>query len=164
MEESPTTQEREDGRPPDLAKFRDHDLYFEPPYLPAGWELTEVHVETVVWSDGSQTGSNFVLYYTRPDYFEIYIGRLLQRPGCKIERVEYLPEGQHAYTLGEIRGVPVLYLHQAPGELIQADLEVAFVLDDVLTSVHTWAIDFDELIEMADALIAESQQPSPSQP
>ena len=147
-----------------LDEFRDHDLFFEPPYLPAGWELTEAHAETIIWDDGSQTGSMFYLSFSRPDYFTIAVGRLLQRPDCKIERVEYLPEGQHAYTLGEIRGVPVLYLHQAPGEAIQADLWVEFVTDGVLTRVSSVAIDFDELIKIADALIAQFQQPSPPPP
>lgn len=174
VRESPTTEElflagfydnekQEKGpRPPaDIDQFRDHDLFFEPPYMPAGWELTEARAETVIWSDGSQTDSLFNLIFAQPDYFDIYIGRLHQRPDCKTERVEYLPEGQHAYTLGEIRGVPVLYLHQAPGEPIQADLRVEFVIDGVLTGVRSVAIDFDELIMIADALIAQFQQGSP---
>lgn len=147
-----------------LDEFRDHDLFFEPPYMPAGWDLSEARAETVIWSDGSQTDSLFNLIFARPDYFDIYIGRLQQRPDCKTERVEWQPEGQHAYTLGEIRGLPVLYLHQAPGELIQANLRVEFVIDGIHTRIDSVAIDFDELIEIADALIVEFQQASPPPP
>jgi hypothetical protein len=164
IRESPTQQERAEGQGPALDKFRDHDLFFEPPYLPVGWELTEAHVETVIWDDGSRTGSMFYLTFSRPDYFPIQIGRVLLAPGCKVEYVEYLPEGRHAYTLGEIRGVPVFYQHQAPGEAIQVDLWVEFVIDDVVARVSSVAIDFDELIRIADALIAQLQQPSPPPP
>jgi hypothetical protein len=148
----------------DPDQFRDHDLFFEPPYMPEGWELAEVHAETVIWSDGSTTGSAFHLYYIREDYFGILIGRIRSKPACKVERVEELPQGQHAYTLGEIRGLPVLYLHQTPGEKIQADLWVEFVIDGVLTRVSSVAIDFDELIMIADALIAEAQEATSTPP
>jgi hypothetical protein len=143
-----------------LDDFRDHDLFIEPPYIPAGWELTEAHAETVIWDDGSQTDSMFALEYQRPEYFYIGIGRRLTAGDCKVERVGHTPESQHAYTLGEIRGVPVLFQHQAPGERIQALLQATFVVDNVVTGIETVAIDFDELIKIADALIAEMQQAS----
>lgn len=136
-----------------LGDFVYHDLFFVPPYIPDGWELTEIRAETVMWDDGTETGSVLILNFEQEEYFPIQIGRLALAPGCKVERVEYLPEGSHAYTLGEIRGVPVLYLHQAPDEKIQADLWVEFVSDDVLTRVSSIAIDFDELIRIADNLI-----------
>ncbi len=161
IRESPTQQERAEGQGPALDEFRDHDLFFEPPYLPAGWELTEVHSRTVIWDDGTGTDSMFYLTFSQPDYFDIQIGRVLLAPGCKVEYVEYLPEGRHAYTLGEIRGVPVFYQHQAPGEAIQADLWAEFVIDDVATRVSSVAIDFDEIINIADALIAQFQEPPP---
>jgi len=147
---------------PKLDQFRAHALYFEPPYMPAGWQLSEVHAETIFWDDGSQTDSIFYLTFSQPDYFDISIGRGGVDPNCRVEYVEYLPEGGHAYTLGQIRGVPILYQHQKPGEAIQADLWVEFVAGRVLTRVHSIAIDFDELLKIADALIAQYQQTAPS--
>lgn len=148
----------------DPDQFRDHDLFFEPPYIPDGWQLTEVHAETVTWSDGSKTGSRYDLTYIKEDYFNIYIGRGLSRPGCKVARISQTPESRHTFTLGEVRGVPVLFLHQTPGEKIQADLWVEFVIDGVLTRVSSFAIDFDELIMIADSLIAESQAAASTPP
>jgi hypothetical protein len=143
-----------------LDAFRDHDLFFEPPYIPDGWELTEAHAETVIWDDGSQTGSMLGLSYERPGYFYIRIIRAPRAPTCQIERVAHTPESQHAFTLGEIRAVPVVFQHQAAGEPIQALLQVSFVMDNVLTGIESVAIDFDELIKIADGLIAESQEAS----
>ena len=145
-----------------LDEFRDHELFIEPPYIPAGWELTEAHAETVIWDDGSYTGSMFALEYQRPGYFYIDIVRFRLAPDAKVQRVGHTPESQEAHTLGEIRGVPVLFNHQAPGERIQAFLQVYFVVDDVLTFIESVAIDFDELIEIADALIAETEEASAS--
>jgi len=146
---------------PKLDQFRDHGLYIEPPRMAVGWEVSEVHAESIFWDDGSRTDSVFYLTFSQPDYFDISIGRRLVDPSCKNEYVEYLPEGGHAYTLGNIRDVPVFYQHQKPGEAIQADLWAEFVVGGVLTRVHGVAIDLDELIKIADTLIAQSQQASP---
>ena len=77
-----------------LDEFRDHDLFFDPPYIPAGWELMEVHAETVIWDDGSQTESMFVLSYERPRHFYIRIGRAPRPAGCQIETVSGSPESE----------------------------------------------------------------------
>ena len=152
---------RGDARTSDtLDDFRDHDLFIEPLYIPAGWQLTWAHAGTVIWDDGSHIDSEFRLRYDRPDYFYIDIARFLLAPDAQIELLEHQPSSQHAYTLGEIRGVPVVFQHQAPGERIQAILQVHFVTGDVVTLIESVAIDFDELIKIADALIAEIQESS----
>jgi hypothetical protein len=136
-----------------LEDFRDHDLFFEPPYIPAGWELTGAGAETVIWNDGSHTDSKFALTYQRPGYFYIDIQRFLIAPDSKVQHVGHTPGSGLAYTLGEIRGVPVLFQHQAP-------LQVFFVTDNTLTFIESATIDFDELIKIADGLIAQAQQGS----
>jgi hypothetical protein len=144
-----------------LDELRDHDLFIEPPYIPAGWELTWAHAETVIWSDGARWDTMFSLQYDRPEYFYIRIQRFLIGADGKVQRVAHTTESGHAYTLGEIRGILVLFQHQAPGEPIQALLQVYFVKDGVLTFIESVAIDFDELIKIADAIIAEIQEGSP---
>jgi hypothetical protein len=136
-----------------LEDFRDHDLFFEPPYIPAGWELTGAHAETVIWDDGSRWDTKFALEYQRPGYFYIDIVRFLIAPDSKVQRVGHTPGSGLAYTLSEIRGVPALFQHQAP-------LQVYFVSDGLLTFIESVAIDFDELIRIADALIAQTQEAS----
>ena len=145
-----------------LDEFRDHELFIEPPYIPAGWELTWAHAEAVLWDDGSRWDTAFRLQYDRPEYFYIRIARFLIDPDGQVELIGHPAEGniRFAYTLSEIRGVPVVYQHQAPGERIQALLQVHFVTDNVVTFIESVAIDFDELIKIADALIAETEQPS----
>jgi hypothetical protein len=136
-----------------LDEFRDHALFIDPPYIPAGWELIGTHAETVIWSDGSRTDSMFGVAYQRPQYFDIDIKRFLIAPDSKVQRVGHAPGSGLAYTLGEIRGVPALFQYQAP-------LQVYFVTDGVLTYIEGVAIDFDELIKIADALIAQSEEAS----
>ena len=145
-----------------LDEFRDHELFIEPPYIPAGWELTWAHAEAVMWDDGSRWDTAFRLQYDRPEYFDIRIARFLIDPDGQVELIGHPAEGniRFAYTLGEIRGVPVVYQHQAPGEQIQALLQVHFVTDNVVTFIESVAIDFDELIKIADALIAQIQEDS----
>jgi hypothetical protein len=146
-----------------LDEFRDHDLFIEPPYIPAGWKLARAHAETVIWSDGSRTDSAFGLEYERPQYFYIRIQRFLLAPDAQVELIGDGPssEDQEAYTLGGIRGVPVVFNHQAPGQHIQAFLQVHFVTDNVVTVIEGVAIDFDELIKIADGLIGQMQEASP---
>jgi hypothetical protein len=143
-----------------LGQFRDHGLFIEPPYIPAGWELTWAHAEAVMWDDGSRWDTVFRLQYDRPQYFDIRIARFLLDPDGQVELVAHRAEGdiRFAYTLSEIRGMPVVYQHQAPGEQIQALLQVHFVTDNVVTFIESVAIDFDELIKIADALIAQIQE------
>lgn len=144
-----------------LADFRDHDLFIEPPYIPAGWELLGAQAQTVVWDDGSHTDSMFGVAYHQPEYFDIDIKRFLIAPDAKIELIADRPPLEHAFTLGEIRGVPVVFQHQAPAEQFQALLQVHFVTDNVVTFIESVAIDFDELIKIADALIAQTEEASP---
>ena len=134
-----------------LDEFRDHDLFFEPPYIPAGWELTEAHAETVIWSDGSHTDSMFGLAYQRPQYFGIDIKRFLVAPDGRVRLVAN-PAAEVLYTLGEIRGVPVLY-HRDP-------LQIHFVQGTLLTQIEAPVFDLDQLIEIADGLIAQTEEGS----
>jgi hypothetical protein len=131
-----------------LDEFRDHDLFIEPPYIPAGWELTEAHAETVIWDDGTSRDSKFTLAYHRAEYFDIDIKRFLVAPDGRIRLVAN-PESEVTYTLGEIRGVPVVY-NRDP-------LQIHFVQGNVLTQIEAPLLHRDELIKIADALIAEAE-------
>jgi len=134
-----------------LDEFRGHDLFIEPPYIPAGWELLGAHAETVIWDDGTSWDSNFALAYHRAEYFGIDIKRFLVAPDGRIRLVAN-PEGDVTYTLGEIRGVPVVY-NRDP-------LQIHFVQGDVLTQIEAPLLHVDELIKIADALIGrEPQEP-----
>ncbi len=133
-----------------LDDFRDHALFVEPPYIPAGWELTWAQAATVMWDDGSQTGSVFALEYERPQYFWIRIQRFLIAPEGQVELLAPPAGGQDALILNEIRGHPAVFLYQGP-------LQVHFVIDNVVTYVEGVAIDFDELIKIADGLIEQAQ-------
>ncbi len=134
-----------------LDEFRDHDLFFEPPYIPAGWELTEAHAETVIWDDGSRWDSLFALEYQRPQYFYIRIQRFLVDPDGRVRLVAN-PAAEVLYTLGEIRGVPVVYHRDL--------LQIHFVQGNVLMQIEAPVFDLDELIKIADAMIAEIQEGS----
>jgi hypothetical protein len=134
-----------------LDEFRGHDLFIEPPYIPAGWELTEAHAETVIWDDGSSWDSMFALYYERPQYFYIVIKRFLVAPDTSIRLVAN-PAAEVLYTLGEIRGVPVVYHRDL--------LQIHFVQGNVLTQIEAPVFDLDELIKIADAIIAETHEAS----
>jgi hypothetical protein len=135
-----------------LDEFRDHDLFVEPPYIPAGWELTGAHAETIHWDDGSSWDSAFGLTYERPEYFYIEIKRFLVAPEAKIRLVAN-PQGDVTYTLGEIRGVPVVY-NKDP-------LQVHFVQGSVATHIEAPLLHLDEMIKIADGLIAQAQESSP---
>jgi len=134
-----------------LDEFRGHGLSFEPPYMPAGWELTEAHAETVIWDDGSSWDSMFALYYERPEYFYITIKRFLVAPDGRVRLVAN-PEADVTYTLGEIRGVPVVYDRDP--------LQIHFVQGNLLTQIEAPLLDLDELIKIADAMIAQAQEAS----
>jgi hypothetical protein len=58
------------------------------------------------------------------------------------------PEGEVTYTLGEIRGVPVVY-NRDP-------LHVQFIQGNVLTGIEAPLLHLDDLIKIADALIAQN--------
>jgi len=134
-----------------LDEFRGHDLFVDPPYIPAGWELTEAHAETIFWDDGTSWDSSFGLYYTRPEYFSITINRLLIAPEGKIRLVAN-PETKVTYTLGDIRSVPVVY-NEDP-------LQIQFVQGNVLTGIEAPLLHLDQLIKIADGLIAQAQEGS----
>jgi len=131
-----------------LDEFRDHDLFFEPPYIPAGWELLGAHAETVIWDDGTSRDSKFTQAYHRAEYFDIDIKRFLVAPDGRIRLVAN-PEAEVTYTLGEIRGVPVVYDRDP--------LQIHFVQGNVLTQIEAPLLHLDELIKIADALIAQTQ-------
>jgi hypothetical protein len=137
-----------------LDEFREHDLFIKPPYIPTGWELTGAHAEAVIWDDGSHTDSMFAFGYERPQYFGIDIKRFLLAPDAQVELLAPRPGGQDALILNEIRGIPVVFAYQGP-------LQVHFVIGNVVTYVEGVAIDFDELIKIADGLIAQTEGRSP---
>lgn len=134
-----------------LDEFRDHDLFFEPPFIPDGWDLTEASAERVIWDDGSAWDSVFALQYDRPEYFYIRIQRFLVGADGMVRLVAN-PEAEVLYTLSEIRGVPVVY-HRDP-------LQIHFVQGNVLTQIEAPLLDLDELIKIADGLIAETEDGS----
>jgi hypothetical protein len=134
-----------------LEDFRDDDLFVEPPYIPAGWELTGAHAETILWDDGSSWDSAFSLYYSRPEYFGITIARRLVASEARIRLVAN-PLGDVTYTLSEIRGVPVVYSEDP--------LHISFAQGNVVTGIEAPLLHLDELIKIADGLIAQTQQAS----
>jgi hypothetical protein len=134
-----------------LDEFRGHALFIEPPYIPAGWELIGTHAETVIWDDGSRIDSMFGLAYQRPEYFDIDIKRFLVGQDGWVQLVAN-PEAEVTYTLDEIRGVPVVY-NRDP-------LQIHFVQGNVLTQIEAPLLHLDELIKIADAMIAETEEDS----
>ncbi len=137
----------------DLRKFASHGLFVEPAYLPAGWALTEAHAETIIWSDGSRTDSLFSLQYERNDYFPITIMRQIQRPDCSVQLVKYSMDANESYTLSDVKGIPAVIQHQAPGKPSQVALEVRVIEDSTLTLVQGRAVDIDELLKTASVLV-----------
>lgn len=140
-----------------LDEFRDHDLFIEPPYIPAGWELTWAHAETVIWDDGSRRDSTFGLQYDRPEYFYIRIKRFHIAPEGQVELLAPPASAQDALILNDVRGVPAVFAYGG-------GLKVHFLIGNVLTRVEGVAIDFDELIKIADALIAHTEEPTAAAP
>jgi hypothetical protein len=136
-----------------LDEFRGHGLFIEPPYIPAGWELTWSHVEAVMWDDGSRRDTMFSLQYDRPEYFWIRIKRFHIAPEGQVELLAPPASAQDALILNEIRGVPVVFAYGGV-------LKVHLLIGNVLTRVEGVAIDFDELIKIADALIAQTEEAS----
>ena len=137
----------------DAQKFANHGLYVVPPYVPAGWALTEAHAETVLWSDGSRTDSLFALQYERSGYFPITLTRQVQRTDCPIQLVNYSGDANESYTLSEVKGIPAVVQHQAPGKPSQVELAVRVLEGSTLTIVQGRAIDIDELMQTASALV-----------
>ena len=134
-----------------LADLRDHDLFVDPPYITAGWELSGARAETVIWDDGSSWDSSFELYYERPEYFGITIKRLLIAPEGKIRLVANAA-AEVTYTLSEIRGLPVVYDRDP--------LQIHFVQRNVATYIEAPVFHLDELIKIADGLIGQAQEGS----
>jgi hypothetical protein len=137
-----------------LDDFRQRGLFIEPPYIPGGWQLSQAHAEGVIWDDGSRTDDEFDLEYDRPEYWPIVIKRFLIAPEGQVELLAPPPGSQDALILNEIRGVPVVFAYGGV-------LQVHFVVGNTLTRVEGVAIDFDELIKIADGLIAQMQEASP---
>jgi len=137
----------------DAQKFATHGVYVVPPYVPAGWMLTEAHAETVLWSDGSHTDSLFALQYERSGYFPIIVTRQVQRTDCPIQLVNYSVDANESYTLSELKGIPAVVQHQAPGKPSQVELVVRVFEGPTLTIVQGRAIDIDELMQTASALV-----------
>jgi hypothetical protein len=131
-----------------LDEFGENHLFIDPPYIPAGWVLTRVEARSAIWDDGSHTDGTFSLQYERPEYFPITIKRLLVAPDGRIRLVAN-PEADVTYTLGEIRGVPVVYDRDP--------LTIHFVQASLLTQIEAPLLHLDELIKIADALIAQIQ-------
>lgn len=141
-----------------LDELRGHALFIQPSYMPPGWQLGGAEAFSITWDDGSHQDASFSLYYQQPGHFDIGIRRFVIPADCQLNLVDIgRARGfQHALTLSEIRGVPVVIQHQAPGEKIQATLQVTFIIGDTVTMVEGVAIDLDELLKIADALIAQA--------
>jgi hypothetical protein len=142
-----------------LDELRDNTLFVDPPYLPAGWEPTAAEAFSITWDDGTLTDAMFFVVYSQPRYFDITIRRWPIRAQCQFEIADpsRAPGIEHALTLTELRGVPVVIEHQEPGKKIQAVLQVTFVTGNVVTVVEGVAIDLDELIRIADEILALPQ-------
>lgn len=122
-----------------------------PPYLPAGWTVSEVHIERTLMDDGIRQETNVSVEYTRPRQFPILITRMVIDPACLVEMVEDEPGSNSTNTLSELRGVKAVVTHQTRGA--QVPLLVQFVQGSTLTVVQAVAIDMDQLLRIAESLV-----------
>ncbi len=122
-----------------------------PAYMPAGWSVSEVHIERTLMDDGIRRETNVSVEYARPRQFPILITRMVIDPSCVVETVEDEPGGNETNTLTELRGVKAVVTHQTRGA--QVPLVVKFVQDSTLTVVQAVAIDMDDLLRIAESLV-----------
>ncbi len=147
-----------DARMETVAKVDDlksHDLYALPGFVPEGWNLAHAETLEVAYDDGSHEDTSFYASYDQPGYFYIDVRRFVIPAGCQFEvqDIGRVPDSQHAITLTSLNGQRAVIQHQAPGEKIQATLQVMFIEGDVVTLVESVAMDLDELIKVAESLM-----------
>lgn len=131
-------------------------LLREPTYMPQGWKLTNVIGQTATYSDGTRQALGVTLNYERSGYFPIRVSRgpITDQP---FDVINPSPESKHALTLADVAGVKAVMTHQAPGQQIQAKMQILFIEGDTYTSVWWPAGDFDELERIAGTLILPQQ-------
>lgn len=71
----------------------------------------------------------------------------------EVQDIGRATESQHAITLTTLQGEPAVIQHQAPGQKIQATLQVMFIEGNVVTLVESVAIDLDDLTKVAQSLM-----------
>jgi len=143
----------EPKRVTELKDLAANKLYVAEPDVSEGWRLSSAEAWSQTLDDGSKRDVYFGLRYEKPDHFYISVDRTPVAPGCKIQLIDHTPEDQHAFSLSYIAGVPVVIQHQAPGEQVQAIMQVNFVQSGIGTSIETVALDLDELVNIAESLI-----------
>lgn len=132
-------------------------LFADVKYVPAGWQFQGCDATILVWDDGKTTNGIYVASYWQPGYFPITIGRLLLTPGEIVDLVADVDTTGLAMTLSEVRGVPIVITHPAPGVAIQGPMEVDFVIDDQLIHIEGTGIEVEQLIRVTESFIAQVQ-------
>jgi hypothetical protein len=138
-----------------VVDLQTNSLYALPSYMPAGWKLANAETFEVTYDDGSHEDTSFYAHYDQPGYFYIDVRRFVIPAGCQFEvqDIGRVPDSQHAITLTTLQGEPAVIQHQAPGQKIQATLQVMFIEGNVVTLVESVAIDLDDLTRVAQSLM-----------
>jgi hypothetical protein len=125
--------------------------------MPEGWELAGAETFEIDYDDGSHDDTSFHATYDQPGHFYIDIRRFVIPADCQFEVSDLgrVADSQHATTLTSLRGQPAVIQHQAPGEKIQATLQVMFIEGNVVTLVESVAEDLDQLIKVAESLMTK---------
>ncbi len=117
------TQQRVDIREaPNFASIGPHELAFEPD-VPAGWTVTEVHAETVVWTDGTRTDSLFGVEFATPGE-TVRFALSAMEDDCVVQVVD-----DRDYELTTIGGRPALAHRKPPLMLNWFDGNVLVTLE-----------------------------------
>lgn len=149
-----------EGRTETAARIDDlesHALFALPAWMPDGWSLARVETFEATFNDGTSEDASFYASYDQPGYFYIDVRRFVIPSDCQLEvqDIGRVADSQHAITLTSLNGQPAVIQHQAPGEKIQATLQVMFIEGDVVTLVESVAIDLDDLTKVAQSLMKE---------
>jgi hypothetical protein len=141
-----------------LEEVQDHDLFLDPPYLPEGASDGSVHTETIVWDDGSRTGSQFNLIILMGEgELPIQLSRTQLGANCKLEYEEPpdQTEADPPFVLDELRGEPIYY---------RGRIWVEVIIDHVVTRVATLNpnITTDTLTDIMEGIIEDLQAKSES--
>jgi hypothetical protein len=146
-----------EGRMEAVTKLDDlesHDLFALPGFVPKGWDLAYAETFEVGFADGSHEDGGFHASYDQPGHFYIDVRRFAIPAGChfEVQDIGRVPDSQHAITLTSLQGQPAVIQHQAPGERIQATLQIMFIQGNIVTIVESVAMDLDELTKVAESL------------
>jgi len=124
---------------------------------PAGWQFQGCDATMLVWDDGETTNIVYVASYRQSGYSPIGIGQVLLAPGEVVDLVADADATGFAMTLSEVRGVPVVITHPAPGVVIEGPMEIDFVINDRLVHIGGIGIEVEQLIKVAESFIAKVQ-------